>query len=217
MEINSCLEMLSKMCRSPAVLGLDSGSYSPSQSTPKSKQKEPLASAKGWKCGSCPNSPLPLSPSRHGRGATVASSAILWHKQCQISTHRHQASLSRQQSESQQLQLHYPSLWSSRSPPSLPRDRYLCPQLIFQTGKQTRGERSGHRRQPVTRGSQYSWLLDLPRSSLAATSLASSYSKRDCALYLSATQGDGVLSRWQQASSERVVTAQRCLDVRREQ
>ena len=82
METNSCLEMLSKMCRSPAALGLDSSSYSPAQSTPKSKRKEPFASAKDWKCGSCPNSPFPVSPSRHRRGATVTSSALLWHKQC---------------------------------------------------------------------------------------------------------------------------------------
>lgn len=87
METNSCLEMLSKTCRSPAALGLGSSSYSPAQSTPKSKQKELFASAKDWKCGSCPNSPLPLSLSRHGRGATVASSAILWHKRCQTPLH----------------------------------------------------------------------------------------------------------------------------------
>lgn len=48
----------------------------------------PPASAKGCKCGPCPKSPFPALLSRQQRAA-VASSAALWHEQCQTSTQRH--------------------------------------------------------------------------------------------------------------------------------
>lgn len=124
--MDSCLEVPSEICRSPAALGLDCSCHRPAQSTPKSEQREPFGSVRGWKCGSCPDSPSQCPQQRSLCGTQRWFMA--------------QAVPNPVPGSKRPVQAAGPSPSSGCTAhpcgaPALSCDRQLCPQPILHTGK----------------------------------------------------------------------------------